>query len=94
MSGKATTASRARTRRSVMESMSGREMQMEMAFVKFTPTPSKGCGLALRNFLRPFRGVHKKHLKYYVAICEHRINRKHVSPDFIAQLVAEHQLFT
>lgn len=54
----------------------------------------EGLWTTLRNFLRPFRGVHKKHLKYYVAICEHRINRKHVSPDFIAQLVAEHQLFT
>jgi len=38
--------------------------------------------------------VHKKHLKYYVAMCEHRINLKRVSPDFIARLVAKHYKFT
>ena len=48
----------------------------------------------VRNFLRPFRGVHKKYLKYYVAICEHRINHKRISPTFIAQLVVAHSSFT
>jgi len=54
----------------------------------------EGLWTTLRNFLRPFRGVHKKHLKYYVAMCEHRINLKRVSPDFIARLVAKHYKFT
>jgi hypothetical protein len=38
--------------------------------------------------------VHKKHLKYYLAVCEHHINSKRVTPKFIAQLVAEHQSVT
>jgi transposase-like protein len=50
----------------------------------------EGLGTAVRNFLRPFRGVHKKHRKYYLAICEHRINRKRISPAFIAGLVVAH----
>lgn len=54
----------------------------------------EGLWTTTRNFLRPFRGVHKKNLKYYLAICEHRINRKCITPKFIAQLVAEHQLVT
>ncbi len=47
----------------------------------------EGLWTAVRNFLRPFRGVHKKYLKYYLAICEHRINRKRISPAFLAGLV-------
>jgi transposase len=54
----------------------------------------EGLWTTLRNFLRPFRGVHKKSLKYYVAMCEHKINRKRISPTFIAQLVKEHSCFT
>lgn len=50
----------------------------------------EGLWQTLRNFLRPFRGVHKKNLKYYVAMCEHRINRKRISPAFISQLVMKH----
>ena len=48
----------------------------------------------VRNFLRPFRGVHKQSLKYYLASCEHRINRKRISPAFIAGLVAAHKTQT
>ena len=48
----------------------------------------EGLWTTLRNWLRPFRGVHKKHLKFYVAMCEHKINLKRISPHFIAQLVA------
>lgn len=44
----------------------------------------------LRNFLRPFRGVHKKYLHSYVAMGEHKINRKRIAPQFIAQLVQAH----
>jgi transposase len=57
---------------------------------------SEGGWTTLRNFLRPFRGVHKKNLKYYVAMCEHRINYKRISPAFIAQLVRtrKHESYT
>jgi transposase len=54
----------------------------------------EGLWTTTRNFLRPFRGVHKKYLKYYLAMCEHRINLKRITPKFITQLVVEHQLFT
>lgn len=50
----------------------------------------EGLWTTLRNFLRPFRGVHKKYLHSYVAMCEHKINRKRISPKFIAQLVQAH----
>jgi hypothetical protein len=40
-----------------------------------------------RNFLRPFRGVQKKHLAGDVAICEHSLNLKRITPHFIAALV-------
>ncbi len=48
----------------------------------------EGLWTTLRNGLRPFRGVHKKYLKFYVAMCQHKINSKRISPRFIAQLVA------
>jgi len=51
----------------------------------------EGLWTTVRNFLRPFRGVHKKYLQYYLAMCEHRINRKCISPAFIAGLVATHK---
>jgi len=54
----------------------------------------EGLWTTTRNFLRPFRGVHKKYLQYYLAMCEHRINLKRISPQFLAQLVAEHQSIT
>ena len=41
----------------------------------------------LRNFLRPFRGVHKKFLEGYVTICEFAINIKSVTFEFISKLV-------
>jgi transposase-like protein len=50
----------------------------------------EGLWTTLRNFLRPFRGVHKKYLGGYVAICELAINLKWVSPEFISSLVAAH----
>jgi transposase len=55
---------------------------------------SEGLWTAVRNFLRPFRGVHKRYLKYYLAICEPQINRKRISPAFIAGLVAAHKTQT
>jgi transposase-like protein len=50
----------------------------------------EGMWTTVRNFLRPFRGVHKKFLSGYVAICEFAINLKRISPAFISQLVALH----
>lgn len=41
----------------------------------------------IRNFLRPFRGVHKDHLSGYIAMCEHSVNLKHITLKFIAALV-------
>ncbi len=48
---------------------------------------TEGMWTGTRNFLRPFRGVHKDHLSGYVAMCEHRINLKDLTPTFIAALV-------
>lgn len=48
---------------------------------------TEGMWTTARNFLRPFRGVHKCYLSRYVAMCEHGINLKHVTPLFIAALV-------
>ena len=48
----------------------------------------EGVWTTVRNFLRPFRGVHKKLLAGYVAICEFRINLKRITREFISKLVA------
>ena len=50
----------------------------------------EGLWTTLRNFLRPFRGVHKKYLSGYVAMCEFAINLKRIGPAFSASLVAMH----
>jgi transposase len=50
----------------------------------------EGLWTGVRNFLRPFRGVHKRYLCQYVAMCEFNINHKRVSPKFISALVAKH----
>lgn len=47
----------------------------------------EGVWTTLCNFLRPFRGVHKKFLAGYIAICEFVMNLKSVSVDFISKLV-------
>lgn len=44
----------------------------------------------MRNFLREFRGVRKKRLAGYVAICEFKINLKRITPAFVAALVRTH----
>jgi len=54
----------------------------------------EGLWTTLRNFLRPFRGVPKKYLKYSVAMGEQRVNYKRISPTFISQLVKLHSSFT
>ena len=48
---------------------------------------AEGRWTGTRNFLRPFRGVHKDYLAGYVAMCEHSINLKRIPPQFIAALV-------
>jgi transposase-like protein len=48
---------------------------------------AEGLWTAVRNFLRPFKGAHKKYLAGYVAICEFQRNLKRISPAFIAALV-------
>lgn len=48
---------------------------------------TEGMWTGTRNFLRPFRGVHKAYLSGYVAMCEHSINLQEVTPQFIAALV-------
>lgn len=50
----------------------------------------EGLWTTVRNFLRTFRGVHKKYLAGYMAMCEFSINLKRVNPDFISSLVATH----
>jgi len=54
----------------------------------------EGLWTTARNFLRPFRGVHKKYLHCYLARCEHRSNLKRISPTFIARLVTQHRSMT
>ena len=50
----------------------------------------QGMWTLVRNFMRLFRGVHKKYLSGYLAICEFHINLKRITPDFVAALVAAH----
>lgn len=51
----------------------------------------EGIWTTLRNFLRPFRGVHKKYLAGYIAICEFAINLKTITTLFISKLVQTHK---
>lgn len=51
---------------------------------------NEGAWTGLRNFLRPYRGVHKAYLSGYVAIHEMAVNHKQVSPDLISALVRLH----
>ncbi len=52
----------------------------------------EGLWTTVRNFLRMFRGVHKRYLGGYVAMCEFAINLKRVTPAFISSLVAPHSV--
>lgn len=53
----------------------------------------EGLWTDVRNFLRPFKGVHKKFLAGYIAIREIRRNYKRITPYFIADLVAFHSFY-
>ncbi len=48
---------------------------------------AEGMWTGNRNFLRPFRGVHKDYLAGYVAMYEHSVNLIHITSQFIAVLV-------
>lgn len=94
MNGKATTKSSGHTARSVTASTNGHDTDDGDGVREVHANTIEGLWTTTRNFLRPFRGVHKKNLKYYLAMCEHRVNLKRITRKFIARLVAEHKLFT
>lgn len=48
----------------------------------------EGIWTGLRNFLRPFRGVHKKYLAQYVAMFEWAHNLRRVTPGFLRTLMS------
>lgn len=48
---------------------------------------AEGNGTGLRNFLRPFRGVHKRYLQQYVAVYEWSHNRKQVSVEDLRRVM-------
>lgn len=48
----------------------------------------EGIWAGLRNFLRPFRGIHKRYLGQYVAIFEWAHNLKQVTAAFLRRLLA------
>ncbi|MDQ3249285.1 MAG: transposase [Chloroflexota bacterium] len=51
---------------------------------------TEGLWTDVRNFLRPFKGVHKMYLAGYVAFAEFKRNLKAISPAFISRIVALH----
>lgn len=53
----------------------------------------EGIWTGLRNFLRPFRGVHKKYLAQYVAMFEWAHNLKCVTPAFLRMLMQPNYTF-
>ena len=46
----------------------------------------EGASVALRTYLRTFRGVHKQYLHLYVATYEAMINTKRVTPELMRRL--------
>jgi transposase-like protein len=46
----------------------------------------EGAGAALRTYLRPFRGVHKKYLRLYVACYETMANAKRITAPVIRRM--------
>lgn len=47
----------------------------------------EGIWVGLRNFLRPFRGIHKKYLYLYVAMFEWSHNLRWIDFDFLRRLL-------
>jgi len=54
----------------------------------------EGMWTEVRNFLRPFKGVHKGYLSGYIAIAEFRRNLKRISPAFISSIVKVHTSYS
>jgi transposase-like protein len=54
----------------------------------------EGWWTSVRNFLRPFRGVHKVYLSHYLAMCEWTLNHKRLLPRQLACFVRMHDSFT
>jgi transposase-like protein len=50
----------------------------------------EGWWTSVRNFLRPFRGVHKVYLSQYLALCEWTLNHKRLLPRQLAVFVRRH----
>jgi transposase len=50
----------------------------------------EGWWTGVRNFLRPFRGVHKLYLREYVALCEWTLMHRRLMPRQLALLVRLH----
>jgi len=50
----------------------------------------EGMWTDVRNFLRPFKGVHKDYLSGYIAVFEFKRNLKRLNPAFVASLVSLH----
>lgn len=48
---------------------------------------AEGTWTGLRNFLRPFRGVHKRYLNGYVAVFEWAHNLKEITPAALRQIL-------
>lgn len=46
----------------------------------------EGAGTGLRNFLRVFRGVHKRHLSHYVATYETMTNAEHFTAAILQRM--------
>jgi len=51
---------------------------------------NEGGWTGLRNFLRPYRGVHKAYLSGYAAVHELAVNHKRISPSLVSKLVRNH----
>lgn len=51
----------------------------------------EGRGAALRTYLRPFRGVHKRHLWHYVATFEAMTNARTITPKLIQRMCVGYQ---
>lgn len=50
----------------------------------------EGWWTSVRNFFRPFRGVHKVYLSQYLALCEWTLNHKRLMPHHVALFVRSH----
>ena len=54
----------------------------------------EGGWTSVRNFLRPFRGVHKAYLAHYLALCEWTLLHKQLRPLHLARFVRVHDSYT